>query len=456
MALVTYYGYKRIILIIFILCINTYIFFITYVNDSFDNNWNKQFSTKSLNIFRKRQLNNTTNNLSNEIAMNIKDNHSSKPIEITIKYSTTITSDNLFWVNGMYEYYLKDTLKIVNVIQINETQTLREVILSNGKRDLTYIQGHEFCKEPLNMDLNKHSTLIAYNYWDDNRDKKYWNKISNRLKPKPIYMPLFFRPDFGNFQSDIYSLIYNQSNILSYNKRYYLMSVMISMHTEYRNKYKYIWDNIENNAKYRHKYKIYTHFTKGWQELNTKGAYLNKTQYKNKLLNSKFEHVPPGNNPETYRLWETLACSSIPIIAIETWDYLNHQCKNAYNGFLFYNKTNNKINNDLIFDYVNQFWGIANVNKYHKWYFLDSKSEYSMYHLNNLYKTNRFIPIIFLRGEMDLEPFLNFVIEQEHKNKTQSDEFWNTFQYYSNQWLKDIITFKMNQFKDAVLNGFQQ
>ena len=43
------------------------------------------------------------------------------------------------------------------------------------------------------------------------------------------------------------------------------------------------------------------------------------------LLNSKYTLCPSGSGPNSIRLWESLACGSIPIILSDTLDLPSHK-----------------------------------------------------------------------------------------------------------------------------------
>eukprot|EP01083_Nonionella_stella_P229316 811794_1 len=408
----------------------------------------------------------TTESISTRPQLNKRDDHtlhhthntSTFPIDIIIKWDDSISNHNqqqikLGWL-GMYQYYLKDTFTFVKDIPVNYTRTKNEVLLYNNHSHLSFIHGHEFCKytEPIYRDLSRYSTFIAYNYWNAHRNTLWWERVRNKILPKPVYMPLFFRGDFGDFETETYQLIYDYTTHpgKEYNHRQYLMSAVVVMHTDYRVGYKYIYQNIRYAAEYSHTYNVFLHRPKVWSAVNTRRKYLNRTQYKNILLDSKFTHVPFGNNPETYRLWEALACSAIPIVAVNARYYETFSCKSPFHGFLHYkNETVNAgVDPYYVFDYDQQF-GPWNISK--PWYV----EGLNVRTLDRIYRKDEWIPLIFIKTEMDLQPFLNWVKAQENEDKNKSYTFWNRFQFYSNQWLKEIIHFKMEQFREAVLTGFE-
>ena len=57
--------------------------------------------------------------------------------------------------------------------------------------------------------------------------------------------------------------------------------------------------------------------------LNEDEKHKKKTDFFNQLLlDSKFTLCPSGSGPNSIRLWESLACGSIPILLADTLNYL--------------------------------------------------------------------------------------------------------------------------------------
>ena len=88
----------------------------------------------------------------------------------------------------------------------------------------------------------------------------------------------------------------------------------------------------------------------------------------------------------------------------------------------------------MIFDFDKHIVDVKNKENY---YFksLDVKL------LDKLYDENKFIPMILIRTELDLQPFLRFVQWEYELNKNKSDIFWNKFQFYTNKWFVFVCLF---------------
>eukprot|EP01083_Nonionella_stella_P178923 633638_1 len=114
-----------------------------------------------------------TESISTRPQLNKRDDHtlhhthntSTFPIDIIIKWDDTISNHSLFFFDGMYQYYLKDTFTFVKDIPVNYTRTRNEVLLYNNHSHLSFIQGHELCKYtvPIYRDLSliQHLLLIV-------------------------------------------------------------------------------------------------------------------------------------------------------------------------------------------------------------------------------------------------------------------------------------------------------
>lgn len=365
--------------------------------------------------------------------------------KIVMYYSRS--TNNLFWEIGLFQYYLQDHFEFVDSIELKDHPQRFLLMSMENKCNLVFIHGLEHCKDPPGFKydyLQTHNaSMIVYEYWNDNR------KLSKtKYGYYPIYMPLFFRHDFSenkDYKQDIYPLIYDFDNKqVKYNERYYMIAAIHALHLQARQMYNFVYDDISRQTQ---KYNIFKHITKGWSVDNTAKNYMNAQQYKKIMLNSRFVSCPPGNNPETYRIFEALSCGAIPILFVGNSYYLGHRCKNAFNGFLFYdNPANRIINEKLIYDFEKEGDWVPEENKY----MFDTLN---VKVLDKMNQANEFLPAILMKSEIDLQPFLDFVYRQEQLNKNASDVFWNQFQFYAVEWLRNMIEYKMNQFETALLKS---
>ena len=74
---------------------------------------------------------------------------------------------------------------------------------------------------------------------------------------------------------------------------------------------------------------VYSTLQNHKHELDNSNKHLQNTDEYNKLiLNSRYSLCPSGSGPNSIRLWESLACGSIPIILSDTLDLPSHHLWN--------------------------------------------------------------------------------------------------------------------------------
>ena len=371
------------------------------------------------------------------------ENKSDKKYKLVMYYSRS--TNNLFWEIGLFQYYLQDHFEFVDFIERKKFPQGLLLITVENQSNFAFVHGLEHCKDPRVMDHLEtyNASLLVYEYWNDNRKLE-----KTKYGYYPIYMPLFFRHDFSenmDYKQDIYPLIYEFDEKQSkYNERYYMIAMIHAVHLEVRRAYDFVYDDISRQTG---KYNIFKHITKEWSIDNTEKDYMNAQEYKKTMLNSRFVSCPPGNNPETYRIFEAISCGAIPILFVQNLYYSGHRCHNAFNGFLFYDNPENRMIDDrFIYDFEKEGNWVPNERKY-IFETLDPEL------LEELHQKNEFLPAIVMSSEIDLQPFLDFVYRKEQLNKSASDAFWNKFQFYAVEWLRNMIEYKMNQFETALLQS---
>jgi len=83
---------------------------------------------------------------------------------------------------------------------------------------------------------------------------------------------------------------------------------------------------IINTGLWHFEKSVYSDLQNYKQDLDTSEKYTKNTEdYNNLLLNSRYSLCPSGSGPNSIRLWESLACGSIPIILSDTLDLPEHQ-----------------------------------------------------------------------------------------------------------------------------------
>eukprot|EP01084_Bolivina_argentea_P184174 317695_1 len=350
-------------------------------------------------------------------------------------------------ITSPFSFYANDTFEIINYFPTNKSQTIHSQvdIDNNIDRNLRIAIHQEMCSpEVLKPNVEKygaHSTLIAHYFYNEKHDGhghggnlEYWKSLDNKTTFSPIYLPILWKDQFSEgFEKDIlpFLLSYNQHQ---YSERQFMILIVHGVHTKYRRALTpFLNEKIGKNTHYKSFVKIMIGFS--WN--NTKGPWLNTTQYRGVLLKSKFTLCLYGNTPESHRLWESMVLGSIPIISVKNRNYFRRKCKLGYNGLLLFpNMTLKQIeNNMLIWNENNWYYKDLDVNK--------------LFYLND---TKQFVAPILLRNDYDLEAFLDFVAMNELKNTKKSYEFWNVYQQLLNQWYMDYIEYKMNQLKNIILS----
>lgn len=102
-----------------------------------------------------------------------------------------------------------------------------------------------------------------------------------------------------------------------------------------------------------------------------------------------------GNNPETFKQWESIAMGAIPILAINHGNYLKRHCTLAYNGMVLFLNPNLNLTQFI--------WNNDN------WIFKDLETD----KLSKLYSIKQFVAPSLLLKDLDMNDFLNFVAFNE-------------------------------------------
>eukprot|EP01084_Bolivina_argentea_P099209 178335_1 len=305
--------------------------------------------------------------------------------DIFIKYGRIATAST--FTNGVFEHYfnllgysysssscsMEDNTVSPRAIQISKFPFDFPESSRNNNNTIYVDVGHEYCltgPNSYNDSLPQKYKIIAYNYFDS---KNFTNR-------KAIYLPLFLRYDIGDFKTDIFPVFDNyhkHSKIFTH--RIYLLSIIMSLETGNRKKYTSVYNSVSDKFG---KNRIFLNLIKHWKINNDDYKvkkpphavrYINGERYRNTLINSQFNLCVDGNNPESYRIMETL--STIPIVSIGTGEYLNHSCSDALDPFILHGNSSDDMNINKTF--VERYM-VFSKETYKKWYYYSDHNEMNL------------------------------------------------------------------------------
>lgn len=147
--------------------------------------------------------------------------------------------------------------------------------------------------------------LYAVNIEDEQRNKDFKNIDFLNKERKYLYSFM------GGYEPNIYLTnirkdIYNLKNNVNYNKN---NNVIINTNDWHFNKQVYgVNEKNQNNQ------------NKNNTIINDKNLNKNCINYNKLLLDSRYSLCPSGSGPNSIRLWESLACGSIPVLLADTLD----------------------------------------------------------------------------------------------------------------------------------------
>eukprot|EP01083_Nonionella_stella_P307950 1084579_1 len=328
--------------------------------------------------------------------------------------------------NGLVRHFLRDRFASINLErnQIRVSSEQEVVILINNRVMLSILSGPEHCDgvRDFKHHIHKSSVPIAYTYHDSKRTPYMRNK-SIPL----VHLPLFFRVDFGDFGSEIWPSILNTTSAGFNVSRPYIVSIIMCVGTGNRKQLEWLWDATQ--LIYGDKAYVYTF--DGWKGSNNEESkYLNTEQYRNVLFGSKFVVCAAGNNPQTYRFWESLSCGAIPIIAL--WE--------TKHGFVWEKRYCNG-SYDAVLDigvYKTQCFSRNNLSNFY-WHRFDKE----MLLQTIVHKTFR--PFIVLEDWLDLITFLSIASLPQH------EQFWRTFQEFTLLWFREFMQQKMTTLTQSIV-----
>jgi len=75
-------------------------------------------------------------------------------------------------------------------------------------------------------------------------------------------------------------------------------------------------------------------FKRKWSADLTSKAYVHPKEYREMLLNSTFTLCPSGKNVESYRIHEAVEAGSIPVLALDSYYYKDHRCKDGFRPYI--------------------------------------------------------------------------------------------------------------------------
>eukprot|EP01083_Nonionella_stella_P066314 174520_1 len=364
--------------------------------------------------------------------------------DLFVQYHNTPTAST--FINGLFEHFFTHSLTIRHTTQVPKRliEISRYPFNYTGDRnDKVYIDvNREGCGYKYGDPVPTDVTIIAYNYYSS---KTY----HERHQMKQIYLPLFFRYDTGHFERDMWPLINNYTfNTNTFEKRRYLLTVVLALSTGGRRKYaeafKDIQKEIGNDT-------IYLHLINKWQAKNT-DEYLNKDEYMQILLDTQFNACVDGNNPETFRIFETLATATIPIVAINTSEYLQHGCQNALDPFLLHGTATDSGDINIDKAFVTSHITFSRHNFRREWHYFHAQNGFDVKQLDQVYADNAFSPFIVLSEWDDLPLFLEYV--NQYKDNPNAISFWNKWQQYLAIWCQQYLQFKQVQLADRIIEIF--
>eukprot|EP01084_Bolivina_argentea_P188163 323982_1 len=254
-------------------------------------------------------------------------NDPSMPL-IVKRYFGQISSRGLHKQYNLFSW--GDILLEINIISSQyNTSKMKNIYLAIAADD-------EYCQR--NWKVFGHNMLIKSRNYNDSYyfnnsyyDKRFANlrfnissvpiiasQIYHPYLPKHItYLPLFIHQKLGKYKD------LKQNIIKSFVLRTYDYNAMIGLSSGWRNAQLNFWNDLK--LKNINDTKVIVHLDE----------YNKPDSYTNILSESKYTLCPSGNNPESYRLWESMFFGSIPIVAIDI-EYFTHPCRNSYSFIIHY------------------------------------------------------------------------------------------------------------------------
>eukprot|EP01083_Nonionella_stella_P067836 179695_1 len=227
-----------------------------------------------------------------------------------------------------------------------------------------------------------------------------------------VYLPLFIHRKQGNY-THLHHKIFKP-----FSARTLIFNAIINTASGWRQSIDF-WENL-NQMTFALKSIVET-------------SAMNNSLYQRTISNSRYTLCPAGNNPQTYRLWESLLFGSIPIVAIDL-EYFTHSCFNSYTHFIHH-----------------QF-PIA----YHQYLMKLSQTQcetmmicWSKQNANYLLQQdlNQFIPLIVLT-QWDSTLFLRKINDMN----SMGDAYWDRFQQKAAQWREQSTQRALRQILENVLH----